>query len=89
MREGDLLVTSGLGRRFPGGYPVAVVTAVDRAEGRTFARVEAAPLAALDRGGEVLLISVPDDPEPSGVPDEMGATEGQDATAEASGESLE
>lgn len=56
IREGDLVVTSGLGDRFPGGYPVARVTAVDRQEGRTFALVWAEPLAALDRGREVLLI---------------------------------
>jgi rod shape-determining protein MreC len=62
VREGDLVVTSGLGHRFPGGYPVAVVALVDREEGRTFARVEATPLAALDRGREVLLINVPEVP---------------------------
>jgi len=62
VREGDLVVTSGLGHRFPGGYPVAVVALVDREEGRTFARVEATPLAALDRGREVLLITVPEMP---------------------------
>jgi len=56
VRIGDLVVTSGLGDRFPGGYPVAEVTAIDREPGQTFARVEAAPLAALDRGREVLLI---------------------------------
>jgi cell shape-determining protein MreC len=39
---------------------VAVVTVIDREEGRTFARVEATPLAALDRGREVLLISLPE-----------------------------
>lgn len=61
IRPGDLIVTSGLGNRFPGGYPVAVVTVIDREEGRTFARVEATPLAALDRGREVLLISLPED----------------------------
>jgi len=63
VRKGDLIVTSGLGNRFPDGYPVAVVTLIDREEGQTFARVEAAPLAALDRGREVLLISVPKQPE--------------------------
>ena len=66
VREGDLVVTSGLGHRFPGGYPVAVVTSIDREEGQTFARVEAAPLAALDRGREVLLISVPEPEAESG-----------------------
>jgi rod shape-determining protein MreC len=56
VREGDLIVTSGLGGRFPGGYPVALVSLVDRQEGQAFARLEATPLAALDRGREVLLI---------------------------------
>lgn len=56
IRAGDLIVTSGLGDRFPGGYPVALVTEIDRETGRTFARVQARPLAALDRGREVLLI---------------------------------
>ena len=57
VREGDLIVTSGLGDRFPGGYPVARVTSIDREQGLTFAQVMAAPMAALDRGREVLLIS--------------------------------
>ncbi len=57
VREGDLVVTSGLGDRFPGGYPVARVSRIDRQEGKTFIHVEAEPLAALDRGREVLLIS--------------------------------
>ena len=59
VRVGDLVVTSGLGDRFPGGYPVAVVSFIDRSEGQTFTRVEARPLAALDRGREVLLINTP------------------------------
>ena len=59
VREGDLIVTSGLGDRFPGGYPVARVTAINREEGKTFALVEASPLAALGRGREVLLIVTP------------------------------
>jgi rod shape-determining protein MreC len=57
VRVGDLIVTSGLGDRFPGGYPVARVTTIDREEGQTFAQLTAEPLAALDRGREVLLIS--------------------------------
>ena len=56
IREGDLVVTSGLGNRFPGGYPVAEVSLVQRAPGQTFAEVVARPLASLDRGREVLLI---------------------------------
>jgi rod shape-determining protein MreC len=56
VQVGDLIVTSGLGDRFPGGYPVALVSSIERLDGQTFARVQATPLAALDRGREVLLI---------------------------------
>ncbi|TGD72092.1 rod shape-determining protein MreC [Mangrovimicrobium sediminis] len=56
IREGDLLVTSGLGGRFPAGYPVAVVDSVHRDPGQTFARVTATPTAALDRSRHVLLV---------------------------------
>ncbi len=56
IREGDLVVTSGLGDRFPSGYPVATIVSVVRQEGQTFAGVVARPLASLDRGREVLLV---------------------------------
>jgi rod shape-determining protein MreC len=62
VREGDLVVTSGLGDRFPGGYPVARVSRINREEGQTFAQVLAEPLAALDRGREVLLITFVEEP---------------------------
>ena len=89
VRIGDLLVTSGLGDRFPGGYPVAEVTEIDREEGLAFAVVQAKPLASLDRGREVLLIRTvkPEDSvdpvEEALSPDEPGdeaeATIGEDA----------
>jgi rod shape-determining protein MreC len=56
LREGDLLVTSGLGGVFPAGYPVAVITRVSRDPGRRFATISARPTAALDRVREVLLL---------------------------------
>ncbi len=56
IREGDLLVTSGLGGRFPVGYPVAVVSKVERDPGEAFARITARPSAALDRSRHVLLV---------------------------------
>ncbi len=52
----DILVSSGLGGRFPKGYPVGVVSAVERQIGRQFAEVEVKPLAALDRSRFVLLV---------------------------------
>jgi rod shape-determining protein MreC len=56
VRDGDLLVTSGLGDRFPAGFPVATIERIERNTGSTFAEVHARPLAALDRGREVLLV---------------------------------
>jgi rod shape-determining protein MreC len=56
IREGDLLITSGLAERFPSGYPVAIVTQVEQDPSRPFARVSAAPTARLDRNREVLLV---------------------------------
>jgi rod shape-determining protein MreC len=56
IRVGDLLVTSGLGRRFPAGYPVAVVAEVTRDPGQAFALVKATPSAALNRSRHVLLV---------------------------------
>ncbi|MDP2634454.1 MULTISPECIES: rod shape-determining protein MreC [unclassified Pseudoalteromonas] len=49
VRIGDVLVTSGLGGTFPEGYPVAIVTEINRDEGSPFAQVYAEPVAQLDR----------------------------------------
>lgn len=57
IKEGDLLVSSGLGQVFPEGYPVARVTKVIRDEGRPFAHVSAQPLARLDRLKYLLLLT--------------------------------
>jgi rod shape-determining protein MreC len=54
--EGDLVVTSGLGGRFPSGYPVGEVTRVDTDSGRPFAQVTVTPSAQLERNREVLLV---------------------------------
>lgn len=56
IRPDDLLVTSGLGGKFPPGYPVARVTEVKREPGKPFATVLARPLAQLDRTREALLV---------------------------------
>ena len=56
VAPGDLLVSSGLGGRFPSGYPVGVVQTVVRDPGDDFARVEAMPSAALDRSRHVLVV---------------------------------
>lgn len=56
IKVGDLLVSSGLGQRFPVGYPVAVVTQVTIDPGQSFAIVKARPSAALNRSRHVLLV---------------------------------
>lgn len=56
VSPGDMVVTSGLGDRFPAGFPVGEVARVQRDRGSTFAIVYLRPFAALDRGREVLLI---------------------------------
>ncbi len=56
VREGDLLVTSGLGGKFPPGYPVATVRQINSVTGQPFLQIDATPAAALNRMREVLLI---------------------------------
>lgn len=54
--KGDLLVTSGLGGRFPEGYPVGVVDKVSRDGSNYFASISVKPLASLERLRYVLLL---------------------------------
>lgn len=56
IAKGDLLVTSGLGRRFPEGYPVGRVEAVKHLPGDDFITVRVSPIALLNRNRLVLLI---------------------------------
>ncbi len=56
IKEGDLLVTSGLGGIFPAGYPVAEVSSVKRDPAQPFATVEAKPLAHMEQAHELLLV---------------------------------
>jgi rod shape-determining protein MreC len=54
---GDLLVTSGMGRRFPKGLPVARVTRVVRRDFGIYQEVEAAPTVDFSRLEEVLILT--------------------------------
>lgn len=56
IETGDLLVTSGLGGRFPPGYPVARVTRVERHPDQPFAEVDAEPSADLESTRVILLV---------------------------------
>ncbi|TVQ68806.1 MAG: rod shape-determining protein MreC [Oceanospirillales bacterium] len=62
IEEGDLLVTSGLGGRFPRGYPVGVVDEIVRDPGRPFLLVKARPSARLDRSRQLLVIDYTNPP---------------------------
>ena len=63
VQEGDVLVTSGLGRIFPYGLPVAKVVKVERDSTQPLARILAVPLANMESDREVLFIwSHPDHP---------------------------
>ena len=56
LKQGDLLLSTGMGGVFPAGYPIAEVTQVVRNASTTFALVDARPTARLDRDREVLLV---------------------------------
>ncbi len=70
IEVGDLLVSSGLGGRFPKGYPVARVSTIEHDPGQPFARVRAVPLAQLNRSELLLLVfkesEQPDQPTSGG-----------------------
>lgn len=56
IKQGDLLVTSGLGGKYPEGYPVARIMLVQQDESRPFARVYSQPIAQIDRLRYLLLL---------------------------------
>jgi rod shape-determining protein MreC len=53
---GDLLVTSGLGGKFPSGYPVAKVEFIESDLSEQFYKVSAKPIAYLNQVREVMLL---------------------------------
>jgi rod shape-determining protein MreC len=56
IKVGDLLLSSGLGQKFPDGYPVATVSSIENDPSAPFARVQATPMAKLAQSSMVLLI---------------------------------
>ncbi|WP_207626575.1 rod shape-determining protein MreC [Parendozoicomonas haliclonae] len=79
IKVGDLLVTSGMGGRFPVGYPVAEVTEVVQDPGHPFLSIRARPSAQLHYSRLVMLVftsereiyghaqSLPDEPSSEGA----------------------
>jgi rod shape-determining protein MreC len=64
VEVGDLLVTSGVGRRFPRGIPVATVTQVTKRDFGIYQQVIAAPAVDFSRLSEVLIVISPPDEDP-------------------------
>lgn len=56
VKVGDVVVTSGLGERFPAGFPVGTISALRPDESRAFLVGDVTPAAQLDRGRDVLLL---------------------------------
>jgi len=56
VKVGDVVVTSGLGERFPAGFPVGTIAALHPDESRAFLVGDVVPAAQLDRGRDVLLL---------------------------------
>lgn len=56
IKVGDQLVSSGLGGRFPVGYPVGDVLDIHRDPGQPFMTVEVEPAANLERSRHLLLV---------------------------------
>lgn len=56
IREGDELVSSGLGGRYPVGYPVGTVVNISSQPGDAFIEVEVKPAAWLNRSRHLLLV---------------------------------
>ena len=55
--SGDVIETSGLGGRFPVGYPVGVVTSLGSVQGSPYLSASVKPSAALSKVGHVLIIA--------------------------------
>ncbi len=69
LKVGDMLITSGIGGRFPAGFPVGRVATLQPDANHAFIVATVTPAARLDRSGQVLLVwNLPDDSRPDGPP---------------------
>lgn len=57
VREGDVLVTSGIDGTYLPGLPVATVAKIEREAGYAFAKIVCTPSAGVDRFGQVLVLT--------------------------------
>ena len=56
VRAGDVLLTSGMGERFPPGFAIGTLGALRPDDSRAFLEGDVKPAAQLDRGRDVLLL---------------------------------
>jgi rod shape-determining protein MreC len=73
VKVGDLIVSSGLGGRFPAGYPVGEIYEIRNSPGEHFAEALAYPTAKLNQGRQALLIW---GEHPEGTPAAPDTTQG-------------
>lgn len=71
IKVGDVVVTSGLGGRFPQGYPVGEVATVDSDQRSGFATIRVAPAARLSEARHLLIVRPSE--EPSDLPAAVGS----------------
>ncbi|OJA00146.1 rod shape-determining protein MreC [Rickettsiella grylli] len=57
IKVNDLLVTSGLGGRYPAGYPVGIVSTINTNVATPFASIQVDPSTQLNRNRPVVIIS--------------------------------
>ena len=67
IKNGDVLVTSGIDGTYPPGLPVATVARIERDAAYAFARITLAPIAGTDRYRQVLVLSNEARPPPPQV----------------------
>ena len=66
VREGDVVVTSGLAGKFPKGLMIGVVKHIEKTEDDLFQSAELAPVVDFSKLEEVLVVTSP--PQPKGAP---------------------
>ena len=56
IKKGDILITSGLGGRYPEGFPVGTVTDVINNPGKSFLEINVTPFGNLKTVNEIWVI---------------------------------
>ena len=72
VRNGDMLVTSGIDGTYPAGLPVATVARIERDASYAFAKITLAPVAGIDRYRQVLVLSNVAQPPPPQLDEPAG-----------------